>query len=60
MTDILLIEDDKNLADSLSRYLISDGYQVRVAPNLETAGAELKTLPKLVVLDWMLPDGQGH
>lgn len=59
MTDILLIEDDKNLAESLSRYLVNDGYKVRVASSLEAADSELKDPPRLVILDWMLPDGQG-
>src|SRR5207248_553060 len=50
---------DKNLAETLSRYLTNDGYRVRVASRLDAADQELKQLPRLVVLDWMLPDGQG-
>lgn len=57
---ILIIEDEKNIADLLQSYLIKEGYQVQV----ENQGLEgIKTFnewgPHLVVLDRMLPDISG-
>jgi DNA-binding response OmpR family regulator len=59
MTRILLIEDDQNLSDSISSYLTQDGFEVLVASSITQARQRLKDAPELLVLDWMLPDGQG-
>lgn len=59
MENILLIEDDKNLGESLKKYLVDQGYGTHLAKTLEEARAlDLKEF-KLILLDWMLPDGQG-
>ncbi|MCK6599113.1 MAG: response regulator transcription factor [Bdellovibrionaceae bacterium] len=60
MKKILLIEDDKNLADSLEKYLSKEGFQIKIWSHL-SEGFTILTLfsPDLIVLDWMLPDGQG-
>jgi len=56
---ILLVEDDKNLGESLTKYLSSQGFSVDWVNKLADAYQfELKD-NYLVVLDWMLPDGQG-
>jgi DNA-binding response OmpR family regulator len=60
MTKILLVEDDKNLGLSLKERLESEGYAVEWAENFKTAFEMVKQKPNLIILDWMLPDGQGH
>src|SRR4051812_21312472 len=57
---ILLVEDDLSLAKSIPRFLSDEGFEVTVAGNLRSARAELAANGlALVILDWMLPDGQG-
>jgi two-component system, OmpR family, response regulator MprA len=57
---ILVIEDDRRVAQFIERSLIHDGYKVRIAHNgrvgLETAQANP---PDLVILDWLLADISG-
>ncbi|WP_010277759.1 response regulator transcription factor [Paenibacillus senegalensis] len=58
--DILIIEDDEDIADLISIYLRSQTYSTRTAPTLMAASqmwAESK--PDLIICDIMLPDGQG-
>lgn len=59
MTKVLLVEDDKNLSESLSRYLGNEGFQVDLASSLKDARDKIGGNPDVVILDWMLPDGQG-
>lgn len=58
--DILIIEDDRSLADVLDYNLRQDGYQTFVAPDGQVGlqQARLK-LPDLIVLDLMLPIVDG-
>lgn len=64
MTDnaysLLLIEDDTSLGFRLAKGLRQEGYRVVTAP---TAEGGLKAFAQeafdLVLLDWMLPDGDG-
>jgi DNA-binding response OmpR family regulator len=57
---VLLVEDDPALGKSVPRFLEGEGFEVRLAANLEQARRELGVFaPEVVVLDWMLPDGQG-
>lgn len=56
---ILLVEDDQNLGDSLKKLLEKEGLQTHLARNLQEAEDKFKDEINLVVLDWMLPDGQG-
>jgi DNA-binding response OmpR family regulator len=59
MVRILVVEDHENLRKSLSELLLQEGYQVHLAGNLKDAEIEMANKPQLIVLDWMLPDGQG-
>lgn len=59
MARILIIEDHLSLSKSLKEYVENEGYKVDVAENLKIANEMLSRRPKLIILDWMLPDGQG-
>ncbi|MBI2520046.1 MAG: response regulator transcription factor [Bdellovibrio sp.] len=59
MAKILLVEDDANLGASLEKYLRGEGQVVLWAKNLQAAREMQKESPTLIILDWMLPDGQG-
>jgi len=59
MARILIIEDHENLRESLAECIEKEGYEVDVADNLKTAAEKMLREPDLVILDWMLPDGQG-
>jgi DNA-binding response OmpR family regulator len=56
---VLLVEDDGNILSSLSTYLISEGYIVTKADTIAAARTGLSSKIEIVILDWMLPDGQG-
>lgn len=57
---ILLVEDEAHLAYALRFNLQDEGYLVEVAPTLADARAVLaEGAPDLIVLDVMLPDGDG-
>ena len=59
MNEILIVEDDQTLNHSLSKMLKLEGFSV--VESFSLAEARLKKHPKisLIVLDWMLGDGQG-
>jgi len=62
LAQLLLVDDDARLADMLQGYLGAAGYRVQIAPTLAVARQQLAAkagLPDLVVLDLMLPDGDG-
>ena len=57
---LLLIEDDPQLGDVVSRYLQRDGFDVElVADGLVGLERALDSLPDLVILDLMLPGLDG-
>lgn len=58
-TRILLVEDEQHLAFNLSFNLEAEGYQVDVAETLAGARERLEPAPALILLDVMLPDGNG-
>ena len=58
MTRVLLVEDERAIAESLEFALRRDGFDVCLAPTLRAAEA-LCADCDLVVLDLMLPDGSG-
>ena len=61
MTDILLVDDERTIRDSLSRLLREAGFAVRVAAN-GAAGVEVfrERRPDLVLLDVMMPGMDGY
>ncbi len=58
MSKILLVEDDDSLGSSLNSYLVDEGHEVNWAQSLEEARKKTGE-EEIVILDWMLPDGQG-
>jgi DNA-binding response OmpR family regulator len=58
---LLVVEDDSELSTSLLLYLESEGYEVTLAEDGETALSEATRLPgyDLIVLDAKLPDLNG-
>ena len=60
MTDILIVEDNEELAGLLRDFLLRDGYSCRIAPGGEQALEWLgKNEARLVLLDIMLPGIDG-
>jgi len=56
---ILIVEDDESLGTTLSTFLKDEGYQVNLATNIREASEKNFEDFDLMILDWMLPDGQG-
>ena len=60
MTDILIVEDNKEIAEMLCDFLRTENYTVSVADNAEKSLALYQKYgARLVVLDIMLPDKDG-
>jgi DNA-binding response OmpR family regulator len=59
MKQVLIVEDDENLGKSLKKILESEGMKAQLAPTLELARTLVTKDLDVIVLDWMLPDGQG-
>lgn len=56
---LLLVEDDENLAKSLVEYLTREQFFVEHARSIAEAKTKTSTSIQIILLDWMLPDGQG-
>jgi two-component system OmpR family response regulator len=53
---ILVVEDDKNIATLLEKYLLRDGFRVQLAHDGKSALTAVRhSCPALVILDLMLP-----
>ena len=61
MTPSVLVDEDEPAIQELLRVnLVDAGYEVRAAPDAESAQRELAdALPSLLLLDWMLPGKSG-
>lgn len=59
-TKILLVEDEKDLAEPLMRGLLEEGFRVEVAPDGQSAIRRLNEPWDLLILDLMLPDMSGE
>lgn len=59
MTSILLVEDDIDLRDELSDYLVAAGYMVSGVGSVADAERALSQTFDLLILDINLPDGSG-
>lgn len=57
---ILAIEDDPDLSFLYRTFLESEGHEVTIARDAESALRMLRDPPDLVVLDLMLPDADGY
>ena len=60
-TNVLLVEDDLDVAEAILDVLMDEGYQVAHATNGREALELLKSAPKpsLILLDLMMPDMDG-
>lgn len=59
-TKILLIEDEAAIADLLEYGLQKEGYSIQKASTSAEGLRRLESFqPDLLLLDWMLPDGNG-
>ena len=57
---VLIVEDEKKIADIVKSYLEREGFAVTLAPTGEEALRRFKSGFDLVVLDLMLPDMDGE
>ena len=55
----LLVEDDPDTCEALTRILTRRGYEVDCATSVRQALSKLQAAPESIVLDLMLPDGNG-
>ena len=61
-THLLLVEDDKDIRETLAEILVEEGYQVRAAKDGREALRSLDSaeqLPALILLDLMMPVMDG-
>lgn len=59
MKNVLLIEDEAGIARMISVQLHLVGFKVHVAPDVASAlEVDLQNID-VIILDWMLPDGEG-
>lgn len=60
MSRILVVDDEQNICELLTLYLVKEGYTVETAGDGEAAVQKFKTFnPDLVLLDIMLPKKDG-
>jgi two-component system alkaline phosphatase synthesis response regulator PhoP len=58
--EVLIVEDEPNLGETLKDYLISKKFSVELAASISEAKEKFKTIhPTIVILDIGLPDGSG-
>ena len=58
---ILIVDDDSNIADLISLYLMKECYETRIVGDGEAALAAVNTFePDLILLDLMLPGMDGY
>jgi PAS domain S-box-containing protein len=57
---VLVVEDDKDIAELIGRHLVSHGYQVSIAGRAQEALEKARAhQPNLITLDIYLPDADG-
>src|ERR1700761_6898914 len=59
MADVLLVEDDDNIAFALTRLLTRRGHEVKSTDSIAGARAELVNAYDLALVDLTLPDGDA-
>ena len=58
--NILIIEDEKELAESMATFLQQSGYHCEIANNYNQAGEKIALyVYECIIVDIMLPDGNG-
>lgn len=58
---ILVVEDESSISEPLAESLAREGFEPEVASTLESARAAVQAaMPDLILLDVMLPDGDGR
>jgi two-component system response regulator RegX3 len=57
---ILVVEDEKSISEPLAEGLEREGFDTDVAATLESARQAWRRSPDLILLDVMLPDGDGR
>lgn len=60
MYQILIVEDEVKIAETVKEYLERDGHYVRHVTTVAEAINSVSAETDLVILDLMLPDGQGE
>lgn len=60
MYNILIVEDEVKIAETVMEYLSREGYAVTHAATIAEAMKLVSAYTDLIVLDLMLPDGQGE
>ena len=60
MYKILIVEDEVKIAETVKEYLERDGHDVRHVTTVADALSVVNAETDLVILDLMLPDGQGE
>jgi DNA-binding response OmpR family regulator len=60
MYEILVVEDEVKIAETVKEYLERDGHKVRHVTTVMDALRTVNAQTDLVILDLMLPDGQGE
>ena len=57
---ILILDDDRQLAEEMSKFLIHKNYEVKTTHSLKEAKKQIETFhPDIALLDLKLPDGSG-
>ena len=59
MPHALIIDDDETNRASLAEIIADEGFTTTTAPTLAAAREYLKNAPDIVLLDLVLPDGNG-
>ncbi len=60
MYNILIVEDEVKIAETVMEYLLREGYAVRHVTGITEALEAVSIKTDLIILDLMLPDGQGE
>src|SRR5437868_5496432 len=59
MPHALIIDDDSDLSASLAALVTEEGFTVAIAASLAEAREHMRTPPDIILLDLVLPDGNG-